>query len=66
MYLKIPGFWYTFKLSHIFVMIQTDLVKGNSEVELHFLYNVGQLLLQLQEEHNDHIKRISIQVHLYY
>lgn len=49
---QIPGFWYmrTFKPSHIFVIIQTDLVKGSSEVELHFLYNVGQLLLQLQEE----------------
>lgn len=65
MYLKLPGFWYTFKLSYIFVMIQTDLVKRSSEVELHFLYSVGQLLLQLQEK-NDHLKRISIQVHLYY
>lgn len=62
MYLKIPVVWYTrtFKPSHISVMIQTDLVKGNSEVELHFLYNVGQLLLQLQEENNNHIKRINV------
>jgi len=52
MYLKIPGFWYTrtFKPSHVFVTVQTDSVKGSSEVKLRFLCNAGQLLLQRNEE----------------
>lgn len=50
-YLTILGFWCkrAFKPSHVIAVIQTDVVKGSSEVELHFSCRVGQLLLQLEE-----------------